>query len=152
VAACANSPTGSNLENILAADPRVQNNPVLGNSRDNQQPNPIAGQAAVGSIAQLPDDFPTEIPRYPNAQLKEVTPTSFSGGEVANQDASQPKLTRWVTAAPTNLVQSFYQNAFQQNNWELISTDAQSGKLEARLNDLQVTVSIQPVSAISSND
>lgn len=152
VTACANSPTGSNLENILAADPRVQNNPVLGNSRDNQQPDPIAGQATVGSIAQLPEDFPTEIPRYPNAQLKEVTPTSFSGGEVANQEnASQPKLTRWVTAAPTNLVQSFYQNAFQQNNWELNPTDAQSGKLEARLNDLQVTVSIQTVSAISSN-
>ncbi|MBW4641273.1 MAG: S-layer homology domain-containing protein [Gloeocapsa sp. UFS-A4-WI-NPMV-4B04] len=152
VTACANSPTGSNLENILAADPRVQNNPVLGNSRDNQQPKAIAGQATVGSIAQLPDDFPTEIPRYPNAQLKEVTPTSLSGGEVANQEnASQPKLTRWVTAAPTNLVQSFYQNAFQQNNWELSPTDAQSGKLEARLNDLQVTVSIQPVSAINTN-
>lgn len=152
VTACANSSTGSNLENILAADPRVQNNPVLGNSKDNQQPNAIAGQATVGSIAQLPDDFPAEIPRYPNAQLKEVIPTSSSGGEVANQEnASQPKLTRWVTAVPTNLVQSFYQNAFQQNNWELSPTDAQSGKLEARLNDLQVTVSIQPVSAISSN-
>lgn len=140
--ACANSPTGSNLEKILAADPRQDQ--VL-------RPNDTIGSTEV--IA-LPDDFPSEIPRYPNAQLKEVRPTtSQDGGDaVKANENGEPKLTRWVSSAPSNIVQSFYENQFQANNWDLIQpTDSQTGIIKARLNDLQVTVSIQPATATSTD-
>ena len=141
--ACANSPTGSNLEKILAADPRQDQ--VLG-------PNQLTGSTEV---VALPDDFPAEIPRYPNAQLKEVRPTtSQDGGEsdVKANENSEPKLTRWVSSAPSNIVQSFYENQFQANKWDLIQpTDSQTGIIKARLNDLQVTVSIQPATANSTD-
>ncbi len=145
--ACANSPTGSNLEKLLAADPR-QETLVSRNPDD-----PIGSTEAS---VQLPDDFPSEIPRYPNAQLKEVRQTTnqgIGGGEFDKQAiSSEPKLTRWVSSAPSNVVQSFYQKAFQDNNWSLSQpTAAQTGTIEARLNDLQVTVSIKPATAISTD-
>lgn len=136
--ACANSPTGKSLEQILAADPRLQGNPgTLGASKDpNRQ---------TEATLQLPDDFPVEIPRYPDAQLKEVTqPTSQSTSEFSNEATKSVRLTRWVTSDPSNLVQSYYQNQFQANNWEILTqpSDEQEGTIKARRNDLQVTVSI----------
>ncbi|GET39907.1 S-layer homology domain-containing protein [Microseira wollei] len=126
--ACANSPNSKNLEQSLAADPQLQENPVtLGQPVTDT--NPQQNQPQV----QLPGDFPSEIPRYPDATLKEVT----------QQDASQ--LTRWTSDAPTNIVQSFYQKEFQNNNWEIVSqTTAEESPLVARRNDLQVTVNIRP--------
>lgn len=141
--ACANSPTGSDLEKILAADPRQQ---VL--SGDPSEP-----QSSNEAIS-LPPNFPTEIPIYQDAKLIEVTqPTSGAIRESGNEaNAGESKLTRWVSAAPSNLVESFYQNAFQTDNWDLSQpTDTQGGIIEARRNDLQVTVSIQPASASSTD-
>lgn len=136
--ACANSPTGKSLEQILAADPRLQGNPgTLGLSKDPNQP--------TEATPQLPDDFPVEIPRYPNAQLKEVTqPTSQGTSEFSNEATKSDQLTRWVTSDSSNLVQSYYQNQFQANNWEILTqpSDEQKGSIAARRNDLQVTVSI----------
>ncbi len=145
--ACANSPTGNNLEQILAADPKLNGNSVTFGSSN--EPN-----RQTDSILPLPSDFPSEIPRYPNAQLKEVTqPTPQATGEFSNQ-AIAGRLTRWVSSDPSNLIASFYQNEFQANNWEILSqqpTDEQRSTLEARRNGLQVTVSIQPVPAISND-
>lgn len=139
--ACANSPTGSNLEKILALDPRQDQ--VLENSRD----------ISSTEVLALPDDFPSEIPRYPDAQLKEVRPIPQDiGGEFdVKANASEPKLTRWVSSAPSNIVESFYQNEFQANNWEVLQSDTQAGTIKARRNALQVTVSIQPVTATSTD-
>jgi S-layer homology domain len=126
--ACANSPNSKNLEQSLAADPQLQENPVtLGQPVTNT--NPQQNETQV----QLPGDFPAEIPRYPDGTLKEVT----------QQDGSQ--LTRWTSADPTNIVQSFYQKQFQDNKWEIVSQPtAEGSSLVARRNDLQVTVNIQP--------
>ncbi|MFB2977993.1 S-layer homology domain-containing protein [Microseira sp. BLCC-F43] len=126
--ACANSPNSKNLEQSLAADPQLQENPVtLGQPVTNT--NPQQNETQV----QLPGDFPSEIPRYPDATLKEVT----------QQDASQ--LTRWTSGDPTNIVQGFYQKEFQNNNWEIVSQPtAETSSLVARRNDLQVTVNIRP--------
>ena len=126
--ACANSPNSKNLEQSLAADPQLQENPVtLG------QPVTNTNTQQNETQVQLPGDFPSEIPRYPEATLKEVT----------QQDASQ--LTRWTSGDPTNIVQSFYQKEFQNNNWEIVSQPtAEDSSLVARRNDLQVTVNIRP--------
>ena len=141
--ACASSPTGTSLEKILAADPRLNAVDLV------KDPNP-PNEAKL----TLPPDFPREIPRYPNAQLKEVTqPTPPATAESGNKAiAGSAQLTRWITSDPSNSVASFYQNEFQANNWEILSkpTDEEGGTIEARRNDLQVTVSIQPQSATTT--
>jgi len=145
--ACANVPTGKSLEQMLAADPRLRENPATFGSASDSKPQPEA-------IAQLPPDFPQDIPLYPNAQLKEVTqPTPQVTDEPDSMQANQTQQTRWVTSDPSNLVQSFYQKEFQANNWEILSqpTDGQGGTLEARRDDLQVTVSIPASSATNNN-
>ncbi|MFB2937053.1 S-layer homology domain-containing protein [Aerosakkonemataceae cyanobacterium BLCC-F154] len=125
--ACANNPASKNLEQTFAADPQLKQNPAnlgqnVANTKPQNQP-----------VAELPADFPTEIPRYPNAQLQEVTSTL----PVTN--------TRWFTPDSADKIQNFYKQQFQDNKWELLDqTDGQTGNLEARLNDLKVTVSAVP--------
>lgn len=124
VSGCANSQSGKNLEQILAADPRQGDitTPVATGTNTN----------AVNGL-QLPADFPPEIPRYPNAQLQQVTQSQ----------------TRWTSPDPSNLVQSFYRNQLQA--WDLSQpTEQQGSTLTARRDDLQITVTVQPVSATSN--
>jgi S-layer homology domain len=124
--ACANSPNARNLEQSVAADPQLQNNPAsLGQPVTNNSPQPT-------TQVQLPGDFPSEIPRYPDATLQEIT----------QQDNAQ--VTRWTSGDPVNLIQSFYQKQFQDNNWEYSQPTAEGDTLVARRNDLQVTLKIQP--------
>ncbi|MGH1397566.1 MAG: S-layer homology domain-containing protein, partial [Trichormus sp.] len=133
--ACTNAPTAKNLEQSLAADPRLKNNPAV----LSQSP---AGGAKSGenqSSVQLPGDFPQAIPIYPNAKLAEITPASSTDNRV---------LTRWLSSDPSNVITSFYRNEFQKNNWQILQqpTDDLEGSFEARRNDLLVKVSIQPQS------
>jgi hypothetical protein len=128
--ACANSPVAKNLEDSLAADSRLENNSVIfGKAKQSEQQLPQ-------STVQLPADFPSDIPLYANAQLQEVTPSSNGVS------------TRWLSSDPSNLIESFYRNQFQTNNWQILQqpTDQQSNVFQARRNDLQVKVSIQPKS------
>ncbi|MBD2210577.1 S-layer homology domain-containing protein [Nostoc linckia FACHB-104] len=130
--ACANSPTAQNLEQSLAADPQLQNNPVVfGEAKDSQQ------QAQQNeSTVKLPTDFPQDIPLYPNAKLEAVTPPSGTENSTS---------TRWLTSDPSNFIANFYREQLQANNWQILQqpTDDLSGVFEARRNDLQVKVSIQ---------
>ncbi|UKO98424.1 S-layer homology domain-containing protein [Nostoc sp. UHCC 0870] len=133
--ACANVPTAKNLEQSLAADPRLKNNPtVLGQSPADKSP---SGQNEPS--VQLPADFPKDIPIYPNAKLEEITPASATDNRV---------LTRWLSSEPSNFITSFYRNQFQSNNWQILQqpTDDVEGTFEVRRNDLLVNVSIQPQS------
>ncbi|MDM9380948.1 S-layer homology domain-containing protein [Chlorogloeopsis sp. ULAP01] len=131
--ACSNSQIAKNLEQSLAADSRLKDNPVIfgGNQtgdRPTQQNN---------SAVQLPTDFPKEIPLYPNAQLQEVIPSSDTENRVS---------TRWLSSDPINFIASYYRNQFQTNNWQIVQqpTDEQGGSFEARHNDLQLKVTIVP--------
>ncbi len=150
--ACANSPNGKNLEQILAADPKLKDNQVFGTSGASGQPQAVPASPPSGTpakVAQLPADFPNEIPRYPNAQLKEVAqPTSQNPSENNNSaSTNQSQQTRWVSSDPSNLIQSFYIQQFQANKWEILNqptTQTQTNTIQARLNDLHVTVSIVP--------
>ncbi|RCJ42211.1 S-layer protein [Nostoc minutum NIES-26] len=130
--ACANSPTAKNLEQSLAADPRLQNTTgIFGEAK--------AGETQTGQnepTVELPADFPKDIPLYPNAKLQEITPTSGSENKVS---------TRWLSSDPSNFITSFYRTQFQTNNWQILQqpTDEVGGDFEARRNDLLVKVSIQ---------
>lgn len=121
--------TGKDLEQSLAADPNLKNNSSLfgGSSQSDRQSQPSA---------QLPENFPTEIPRYPDAQLQQVESLSVSD--------AQGQLTRWSSSDPINLIQDYYQNAFKSNNWQIVSqpTDTGGDTIVARQNDLEVTVTI----------
>lgn len=119
--ACANSPTGNNLEQILSAEPRLS---ATENGQSDRPSQPIAG-------------LPTDFPLYPNAQLQGVIPAT----PTANTSTI---LTTWVSSDPANQVTSFYQNQLQAQNWQIVSQPtAQSNALIATRNDVQATVAIQ---------
>ncbi len=121
LSACANSPTGNNLENLLSAEPRLS-------ATENQQ---RLGNAGVN--AGLPTDFPI----YPNAQFLGVVPPTPTANTATI-------LTTWVSSDAANAVQSFYQNQLQAQNWQIVSQpSAESNTLIARKNNLQATLAIQ---------
>ncbi|MCC5635834.1 S-layer homology domain-containing protein [Nostoc sp. CHAB 5844] len=136
--ACNNTPAAKNLEDSLAADSRLQNNPIVFGeaSKDEQQP------AQNEPTVQLPADFPKEIPLYTNATLQEVTPASGSNNQVS---------TRWLSSDPSNFITSFYRSQLQDNNWQILQQPADDvGTFEARRNDLLIKVTIQAQSVTNA--
>jgi hypothetical protein len=129
--ACANSPVAKNLQDSLAADPRLENNSVIFGKAKQTEP-----QQLPEPTVKLPADFPATIPLYTNAQLQEVTPSSNGAS------------TRWLSSDPSNIIEDFYRNQFQANNWQILQqpTDQQANVFTAQGNDLQIKVSIQPKS------
>ncbi|PHJ67970.1 S-layer protein [Nostoc linckia z18] len=137
--ACANTPVAKNLEESLAADPKLQNNPVVfGESQTNQ-----SQAQPKDSTLQLPADFPKDIPLYSNAKLQEVTPANDSENKVS---------TRWLSSDPSNLIASFYRSQLQTNNWQISQqpTDDGVGVFEARRDNSLLKVSIQPQSVTNA--
>ncbi|WP_066375223.1 MULTISPECIES: S-layer homology domain-containing protein [unclassified Anabaena] len=135
LSACGNTPTAKNWEQSLAADPRLQSNPVI--FGQNPASEPLSGQNQTS--VQLPADFPQEIPIYTNAKLEEITPASGADNRVS---------ARWLSSEPSNFITSFYRSQFQKDNWQILQqpTDDVEGSFAARRNDLLVNVSIQPQS------
>jgi hypothetical protein len=134
---CANTPTGKTLERSLAADPNLKDSTTtLGGSSQ--------GDRQTKTLVQLPQDFPPEIPVYPEAQLQKIEPVTVP--------SAQGQLTSWSSSDPINMIESFYQRGFNSNGWQISSvpTDTAGGKLVARKNDLEVTVTI-PSGATSDN-
>ncbi|MBE9198114.1 MULTISPECIES: S-layer homology domain-containing protein [unclassified Nodularia (in: cyanobacteria)] len=129
--ACGNNPSAKTLEQSLAADPRLEDNPgIFGESQKNQ-PQPGQNQPSV----ELPSDFPPNIPLYPNAKLESVTPASDSENSV---------VTRWLSSDPSNFITSFYSDQFQKSGWQILQQPTDDlDTFEARRDDLQVKVSIQ---------
>ncbi|MEG5037456.1 MULTISPECIES: S-layer homology domain-containing protein [unclassified Microcoleus] len=139
VTACANSPNSKALEEALAADPKLKQNPVVFSSP------PRATAIETNSTAKLPPDFPTEIPLYPNAELIEV------GGQT---DPSQKNVRlRWESTDPVNSVQNFYSTEFGRRNWEIVSrpTAEGQGSLVATRDNLRVTVSLSPTQKVGGS-
>ncbi len=105
------APDAELQENETAIGTSVQNSPDLG-------------------TAELPGDFPTEIPIYENAELFNVAQTE--------QDVE----TLWVTSDSPAAIKGFYETELNQEGWEL--TDTSDTSLNAQLNNLEVAVSILP--------
>jgi hypothetical protein len=86
---CANSPTGKALERSFATDPKLKDSStIFGDSSQTSAQNQTS--------AQLPEDFPREIPRYPEAKLEKVDSLTVS--------SAQGQLTNWLSL--TLLMQS----------------------------------------------
>lgn len=140
VTACANSPNSKALEESLAADPKLKQNPVVFSSP------PPATAIETNSTAKLPPDFPTEIPLYPNAELIEV------GGQTDDPSPKNVRL-RWESTDPVNSVQNFYSTEFGRRNWEIVSrpTAEGQGSLVATRDNLRVTVSLSPTQKVGGS-
>ena len=133
--ACSNSPASKNLEQSLAADPLLQNNPTVFGQAKNKE-------ISTTPTVQLPTDFPQEVPIYPNATLQEVKPAN-------NSENSEPKtITRWQSSDPTNFITSFYRSQFQNQNWQILQQpkDDTEGIFEVKQNNLLLKVTIRPKS------
>ncbi|HBL12130.1 MAG TPA: S-layer protein [Cyanobacteria bacterium UBA11162] len=135
---CANSPTGKALQDSLAADPKLKNSEtVFSNSQQSNSQNQES--------AKLPEDFPTEIPRYPDAQLQTV--------ESLLVPNTQGQRTTWSSSDSSTKILDFYRRQFELGSWERISqpNEETGGTFVVRQNDLQVTISI-PAPTISSTE
>ncbi len=133
--ACTNSSIGKNLEQSLAPDPQLKDNPTVFGAK-----NVSARQNQSTEVTtKLPADFPQDIPLYSNAKLQQVTSVKDKDNQVS---------TRWLSSDPSNIIASFYTQQLQKNNWELITQQQPSGDfqsiLSARRNGVQVNISIQP--------
>jgi len=139
VTACANSPNSKALEEALAADPKLKQNPVVFSSP------PPATAIETNSTAKLPPDFPTEIPLYPNAQLIEVD------GET--DPSPKNVLLRWESTDPVNSVGNFYSTEFGRGKWEIVSrpTAEGQGSFVATRDNLRVTVSLSPTQKVGGS-
>jgi hypothetical protein len=130
---------GSSLQGAFQPDERLKDNPVLfGATRSSPSP-----QATTQPT--LPDDFPDAIPIYPNATLAS---TGSANNTVASREGNSAPTTayRWLTPDPSNKVLSFYNQQFQTNGWQVLSqpNDDLQGTFEAKKDDLQVMVTVQP--------
>ncbi|MBP0028687.1 MAG: S-layer homology domain-containing protein [Roseofilum sp. Guam] len=123
---CANSSGGISLEQLLAPDPQLQANPA-------SQSSPQASPAPASAI-ELPDNFPSAIPQYPNATLELVSPLTA---------AEEGTITRWFSADSTTLVRRYYQQQLNERTWEIISAP-DAPELSARLERLELTLNFAP--------
>jgi hypothetical protein len=122
------SPVSRSLQDALAADPRLKDN-SSGFGSPQASPSPIAQT----DQAQLPTDFPAEIPLYPNRALLEVS------------QPDQGFLTRWSSPDSSDRVVDFYRQALQKDGWKLDGQpiDKNQGTFEASRNGLQVAVNVR---------
>lgn len=132
LSSCANSPTGEAIGNSLKADPQLETNapppePII---TPTQTPEPIL------PAVELPADFPSEFPPYPNASLREVMPSTTDKTAV---------ITLWETGDPSNAVQSFYKKELETKSWKIInnSDNENSNNLNAQKDNLKVTIAQQ---------
>jgi hypothetical protein len=132
ITSCANTSLGKALENSVKPDPQLEDNPPFSNSQTPKKDNLETPEV----FTQLPDDFPDEIPLYPDAELQTVSPTL--------NNSKTPTQTTWQTRDPINAVQNYYQSQFQSENWEIIERPANDGDGEfiAEKDDLKVTISL----------
>lgn len=126
LSACA----GNGASNPFAPDPQLP-------AESGSQPPANSPDGEDSPAAMLQDSFPGEIPQYRPAQVQEVIEPR--GDTTATQ-------VRWTSPDPTNAIAQYYTSQFQDNNWQLISENNRDGQtiLEARQDNLQASVSIQP--------
>ncbi len=138
---CSNSPWASQLENSLAADPRLQGTNSEASSEASPEISPgISPETSPDSTAELPGNFPAEIPRYPNAQLVAVTEADEAGAALGSSSSVQ---TKWETADPAAEVQQFYRETLQSAGWQLATSAGADEPLRATKDGLELSVAAQ---------
>ncbi len=139
IAGCTNSPVGKSFQGAFEADPRLKDNGAAIEAAQTPQPSPVAQTTQ----AQLPADFPAEIPLYPNRSLLEVD----------SRQPNQGVLTRWSSPDKNDQIVAFYLQELQKNGWTLEGQpiDKTQGTFEASRQGLQAIVTVQPNSQPESS-
>ncbi|OKH20054.1 S layer domain-containing protein [[Limnothrix rosea] IAM M-220] len=113
------------LEDSLAPDPQLSQQPtVLGEGNSN---------------ADLPEDFPAEIPLYPNATLIQ----------------SQDNETVWVIADNVEQLETFYRDTLAAENWNIVATEPAElnyQQLVATKNNIELSIAIPTDSAPAAEE
>jgi hypothetical protein len=140
ITSCANSSIGKALENSMQPDPQLKDNPPFGNPKNQQDPS----LETPDIFAKLPEDFPEEIPLYPDATLQTVSPSINN-----SKDKTQ---TTWQTRDPINAVQTYYQNQLKSEKWEIIERPTKDGEGDfiAKKDNLNLTISLGAEQSASS--
>lgn len=122
--ACSNTPFAATLQRSFAPDPQLEESPVA-----------IGTPRAAGTTTQLPGDFPSEIPQYPNAQLLEVV-SPEQASDLSGAIAGETQV-RWTTADSPQQVQAFYRDRLREAGWQVSD---QANGLTAEQDGLQVEI------------
>ncbi|MBV9385761.1 MAG: S-layer homology domain-containing protein [Chroococcidiopsidaceae cyanobacterium CP_BM_ER_R8_30] len=176
--ACTSSPTSKNLEQTFAADPRLKDNPVTFGPTGSSQPNKTTVQLPANFPAEIPIYPNAQLQDVVTPSTTQGFAGGSSGNSRAQAQGGQSAsslttgdsqltqstrsqvevpplktLTRWISPDPSHLIEEFYQKQFQTNNWQILSqpTAASNNTIEARRDNLQVSVSIQPQPTPSSS-
>lgn len=134
LAGCAGGSGGQRWEQIFAPDPQLINPP------SNQEVPADANQTV-----KLPENFPGEIPIYPDSVLIRVTEASNSSvlpGTPPPSPVEVGVVTRWQTQDAVNQVKMFYTQQFQDNGWQLLPSSSETDTVIARRGSLVVTVTL----------
>lgn len=156
--ACADSPWARSLQQSLAADPQLEENPALFGGTETSASNPSQNEMQ----AQLPANFPDEIPIYPNAELVEVNSASgdrnLEAGSEAASTSSDATETRWVTLDESDRVQQYYQEVLESEGWIFADNatpaaeNAGTWQINAEKDDLQLDIIGTGNAAAVTND
>ncbi|WP_224410532.1 S-layer homology domain-containing protein [Oscillatoria salina] len=140
VLASLSSCSGGDAEKWFAADPQLkENQPVIASSPETDRP--------TQSTTKLPDDFPQQIPLYPQAKILNVK----------SEDTLGKVQILWASAAPSNEIEQFYQEQFQSDNWEIVQEFTAANNSDektaiARQGELQVKVAVASPTSESSSE
>lgn len=92
----------------------------------------------VQTSDSIPADFPDNIPIYPQVEVKEV----------ASQLTPRSGKVIWESPDPSNLVENYYLQQFESNNWTIASITSENN-ITASKDDLTVIVSLQPRATVT---
>ncbi|NET74179.1 MAG: S-layer homology domain-containing protein, partial [Sphaerospermopsis sp. SIO1G2] len=131
-----------NVEQAVAPDPSLQSNPAIFAETNTQI-------TSSTSSVSLPDNFPENIPKYPNAKLIEIQASTNTDNRPEKQI-----FTRWQSYDPSNVIADFYRSQLQNNNWQIFQQpqNQTEGIFEAKNEQLLLKVSINPKSINNSSN
>ncbi|BBA78992.1 S-layer protein [cyanobacterium endosymbiont of Rhopalodia gibberula] len=89
------------------------------------------------STIKLPNNFPSEIPQYPQATLQEITQEITENNGAAS----------WKTDKPTEEIKNFYRQQLKLQKWEIIqpfSSNSEESSLVAQKDNLKIRLSLFP--------
>lgn len=152
---------GKAMENWLGADPQLRKMVDNGQAQAREQQetptsitnNTLPAESSVNSAnlpseptekANLPADFPPEIPIYPEATLLSVE----------EQTKAEEGKTNWRSPDPRERIIDYYQQQFKAEGWKIVQpfttdTPERNNTIIASKDNLEVTLSLsQPINQV----
>ena len=114
------------VEDFFAPDPKLQEKAKL-----------TKPEKTEPKQAQLPEQFPQQIPRYPKANFTK------------QQKQEEFTKTTWISEDSEAEILDFYQQQFIKQEWELLDSVTTDKTLRARKGDLEVKVTVASAAPVT---